>query len=592
MRFSTKKVYFHSRYLSLSRKSKILRCCDKKLTNLYQLISFYKIISTNIQLSFVVKGRTKSFMMEFKQFAVLLVVALIGSSTCERVQVPCTFSNTVRGYTCRLPNINLADQDYVIAGGEHLSGFNDASVVSFVSINNNFRSFPQISRFANLRNIQVTGGLIERLETNDIANRTALESLNLNNNQISAFDERTFATVPNLNDVTLRFNRIRNLIPAVFNAAVGLQNLDVSYNSVERLSSGLLFSSNSRLVSLQLSGNNIDFINQTIFNNLGALNIFDLSSNICYSGTFFGINQPSTRQQMMQRLQPCFSDQPVNVRCQFEFIEMNENKGYGCTLRDLQLYDRSRQVSVGGFHVGPNTNANVRFLRIELSRTPFIIRELFTSFPNLEGLEIIFSELSEISAESFTNARNLKYLNIRNNPIKRIEANVFQNATNLEELYLWWNSELNFVSENAFTGLENLRELHLISSNLPSILPRTFRPLTSLQLLELSQNGINYIDSRWFSTNRQLTHLQMNSNSIDAIHPSILDLPELTSLFLQGNRCVSNVFIITDSVSRQIVRNALLPCFDNYPTRKRRFVLDVEGDVTFFNESGNEIITL
>lgn len=545
-----------------------------------------------IQLVSVVKKRIKSIKMGLPKLAVLFLVGLIASSSGERIQVPCIFSNTFAGYTCRLPEVNLAEQDYEIVGGDHLPGLNDASVVSFVSNNNNFLSFPRLPRFTNLRSIQVIGSLIERLEANDLAMHANLATLNLNNNRISSFDERAFENNPTLQNIHLRFNRVRNLFPAVFNAAVGLESLDLSYNSLERLSSGDLFTGNSRLATLQVSGNQIDFINQTLFNNLPALNIFDFSSNVCFSGSFFGITNPTARQQMLQQLQSCFTDTPVNVRCQFEFLAMNNDQGYGCTLRDVKLYDRSRQVTVGGFHLSGNTNNDVRFLRIELSHTPFIIRELFTSFPNLEGLEIMFSDLREISNESFANALNLKYLNIRNNPIRRIEANVFNAMRNLEVLNLWWNTDLDYVSEDAFTGLESLIDLQIISSDIPFVLPRTFRPLTSLRFLELAQNKLGYIDSRWFSTNRQLTQLRMNSNSIDAIHPSLLDLPELTSIFLQGNTCVSNVFFITDNISRENVRIALLPCFDNYPTRKRRFVLDVEGDVTFINEDGNEVITL
>ena len=541
---------------------------------------------------FIRAEKNKIFTMESKNLFILLVFGFIGNSTADQVQVPCTFSNTIRGYTCRLPSVNLADQDYIIVGGNHLPGFNDASVVSFVSINNNLRSFPLLSRFSNLQHIQVTGSLIERLEENDIGSRTALQSLNLDNNQIFSFDDSVFSEVPNLSDLTFRFNRIRNLFPAVFNAAAGLRNLDISYNLIESLSSQKLFSNNTLLESLQLSGNKIVQINQGIFNSIGALNLFDLSSNICYSGTFFGINNPTVRNQMIQRLQPCFTDAPVNVRCQFTMIEMNNNVGYGCHLRDLKLYDRNRQITVDGFHISPNTNNDVRFLRIELSHTPFIIRELFAAFPNLQGLEIMFSDLSEIDSGSFVNAHNLRYINIRNNPLRRLEANIFQNVTSLEQLLLWWNVELDYISENAFTGLENLRELQVISSKVPYILPRTFRPLFALQILEVTQTKLEYIDSRWFSTNRQLAELKMNSNSINALHRSLLDLPQLTSLFLQGNTCVSNIFFISDSISRENARNALLPCFDNYPTRKRRFVLDVEGDVTFINDSGNEIVTL
>lgn len=529
--------------------------------------------------------------MDLKFLRILFVLCLVGGLNSASVEVPCSFSLMSRGYTCRLPDVNLANQDVVISGGNHLLGFNDESVVNFVSINNNFRHFPNLGRFPNLRHVQVSGGLIQTILQSDLVNHTALETINLSNNQIDRLDQRPFANNPNLQELHLRFNRVRNLAPEVFVDTPNLLILDLSYNSVERLSSGNLFATNQRMTHLQLSGNRIDFINRTIFDNLGGLLLFDFTSNFCYSELFFGINVPSARNQMLQRLAPCFSDAPVNIRCDFDFLNMNDDYRYGCLLTDVELYDESSQVAIGGFHIFPNTNNEVIFLRIQLSHTPFIIRELFTTFPNLEGLEVIFSSLQRINSDSFAYAGNLRYINIRNNPIRRLEANVFQNATNLEQLFLWWNTELDFLSEYAFSGLEKLNELHLVSSSIPYIQPQTFRPLVSLRFLELGQNRLDLIDSRWFSTNRQLGQLMMNSNDVSAIHPSLLDLPELSALFLEGNICVSDVFFINDIASREMARSALRPCFDNYPNRKRRFFMTVEGEVTISKENGTEIIT-
>jgi hypothetical protein len=100
--------------------------------------------------------------MELKKLTILLIVGFICSSSA-RLQVPCNFFDSFHGYTCRLPGMTIADNDYEIVGGEHLPGDNDDSVAAFLSINNKFRNFPTLSRFANLRHIEVTGSMITRI---------------------------------------------------------------------------------------------------------------------------------------------------------------------------------------------------------------------------------------------------------------------------------------------------------------------------------------------------------------------------------------------------------------------------------------------
>lgn len=130
-----------------------------------------------------------------------------------------------------------------------------------------------------------------------------------------------------------------------------------------------------------------------------------------------------------------------------------------------------------------------------------------------------------------------------------------------------------------------------MSTAISSLPPQIFRPLVALRLLELEGNQLELIDSRWFTANHQLRQLMMNRNRIEAIHPSLLELPSLTSLFLNSNICVSDIFFISEETIES-VRNALLPCFNNYSTHKRRYVLDVEGEVSILHKNGTEIVRL
>lgn len=175
---------------------------------------------------------------------------------------------------------------------------------------------------------------------------------------------------------------------------------------------------------------------------------------------------------------------------------------------------------------------------------------------------------------------NLRFLHIRNNDLHRLEANSLEQLVNSSSSS---SGGIKFTSLSSlplicFNGLERLHELHLMSTSISSIPPQTFRPLVALRLLELEDNQLELIDSRWFVENLQPRQLMMNRNIINAIHPSLLDLPQLAVLFLDSNLCVSEIFFISEETRSNVTR-ALQPCFDNYVANKRRFILEVDGEV-------------
>lgn len=165
-----------------------------------------------------------------------------------------------------------------------------------------------------------------------------------------------------------------------------------------------------------------------------------------------------------------------------------------------------------------------------------------------------------------------------------MQANSFLYAINLREIHMWTNG-LQYVHENAFQGLWSLQELHLFGGYLTSFSPNTFAPLFNLRFLEVSYNLIEVLDSRWFTNNTFITRLNFNHNIINAVAPNLVDMPGLTNLQLFNNTCVDNIFTINDQ-TREQVRLELNPCFVNYPTRLRRFWMELEGDLSLYYSNG------
>lgn len=116
-------------------------------------------------MSFNKKGEN-SAKKRMKGIFYITFIVLLSSFSNAVVQIPCDFQNTPRGYECRLPDVDLSIfDDFAIIGGTHLPGQSDATVFSFMSVNNNFPYFPtrHIARFPALRHIKVSGSLIPNL---------------------------------------------------------------------------------------------------------------------------------------------------------------------------------------------------------------------------------------------------------------------------------------------------------------------------------------------------------------------------------------------------------------------------------------------
>lgn len=519
------------------------------------------------------------------------VILLFIASVSAQVQIPCEFAQTPRGYECRLPDVDLSTfPEFTLVGGTHLPGQNDQTVASFMSLNNNFHFFPTagLARFPGLRHIKISGSEITELPALAVANRPLLETISLSNNYIDRIDVTAFQGTPNIIEFNLMFNRLRSIENSVFVQLPNLRVLDLSFNILERVPANAL-ATNPSLMSINLNSNRISHINQTFFDSFVNITTFFFNANLCYSGSFFNLNLIGNRNDMFNRLQTCFIDGGVMFTCRFgrEFEGISFDDRYTCLLRGLEASDQNKVINVRGFHSAGLTNADVTFAWVDNSNVRFVIRQLFPTFTNLVGLQISSANLEVIQENAFQGATNLRYLTIVLNNLRGLHDHAFQHATNLQEIHLWFNN-LEYIQEHAFAGLTNLRELHLTGGLLEYIPTNTFAPLINLQVFEANNNLIPYIDSRWFVNNTQINRLSFDDNRIFAVHPTLIEMPLLTTLRLLRNVCIDYIFSITPQ-TRDEVRQALMPCFEGYPMRQQVFRMELTGELNVYDEEGNVI---
>lgn len=259
---------------------------------------------------------------------------------------------------------------------------------------------------------------------------------------------------------------------------------------------------------------------------------------------------------------PAIRAQVVNINCFF----FSFNNIYECNLFAVSVPDDEAAIIViGGLHQAGRNNLDVEKVFIDTSDTPFIITQLFTTFPNTAEMTIWSSRLTRIQSNAFENAHNLRFVRFMGNPLATIHANAFTRASNLRDLDFFDNS-IEFIHESAFHGLALLESLYIEQSRISELPPNVFQSLVSLRSLSLSGNSISSIDGRLLANSPQLYSLRIDRNQINAIERTFLDpLPNLVFFNMQTNLCASNMWTIDGStVSFDTLRLSLATCFDNF----------------------------
>ena len=292
------------------------------------------------------------------------------------------------------------------------------------------------------------------------------------------------------------------------------------------------------------------------------------------------------------------------AQVQNSFVEcryiQDERLDYTCLLENIVQLNEFAMIFVSGIHISGRNNHNVRSIRIANSTTPFIITQLFTTFPFATTLEIENSRLERINSTSFLRAGALEAIRITHNPLRTIVTGVFRNLTRLRVLNLN-NNQINQLPDQLFDGLTSLEILTLAYNRIFNVTSNTFRSLTRLEALDLSFNNLTHISGDSIYHNMNLITLALRNNQIQAIQPNFVNnLNNLSLLMLGNNNCVDQTFI---RPSNWNLTDGLRTCFNNWngtpvipgpeiPIDFRKYVMYLRGELIVANENGQVISRL
>lgn len=285
--------------------------------------------------------------------------------------------------------------------------------------------------------------------------------------------------------------------------------------------------------------------------------------------------------------------QTVNVTCEFRVVPIVAR--YSCVINSVTIPDDEYlEISFVGQHLEGRSNADVELVQITSSNIPFVMSQLFTTFPNLQIFEQT-TNLTRIQPNAFANASSLiHYRTFGNLHLRTIQANAFAGASRLQVLFIMGGG-VQIIDENAFNGLSQVEDISLVDNEIKELPINVFRPLKSVTFIRLGINQLESIPGRLFEANSRLYWVGLNFNRINAIERNLIDnIPALERLELIENVCADSMWD-TDwpDVTLDTMREGLKTCFDNFDSRDvKTFTVELRGHLTIRDENGAEIITL
>jgi len=162
-------------------------------------------------------------------------------------------------------------------------------------------------------------------------------------------------------------------------------------------------------------------------------------------------------------------------------------------------------------------------------------------FPNLVTYSFINAGVTEISLDNFRNLVALEVIALNGNEIETIQWDTFNHTTNLRELNLN-NNKISFFNEYILAPVQKLEKFWISNNSLSNNFPKS-RYSPTLKEINLSDNAITEIHDNIFQTCNDLEIINLSLNGITFLNSdNFLNKPNLMSVDLTGNICIDEVF--------------------------------------------------
>ncbi|XP_075258963.1 uncharacterized protein LOC142350862 isoform X2 [Convolutriloba macropyga] len=335
------------------------------------------------------------------------------------------------------------------------SGTEDSSIIYLSLSSNKFSEVPPklCQQFPYLNELDLSGNRISKIRTKDFEGCEVIEILYLSDNQISAIELGAFSSLVRLKILKLDGNRLTSITKnqSMFSRLEPLQQLDMSRNQINFLES-LCFKGLGHLTVLNLSQNALWNMRSATFYHLKSLKYLDLSNNKLKqfkNDTLFGLGNLTSIDVSHNAIETFGGQLPL------QYVQ-------ALTHLDLSFNAISKVLAVG-------TAPELKSLNISYNSISFIENSAFANLVSLQSLDLAHNSIHsfEKSSQIFIALTNLRSLNFSSNPIKNIPGLIFSELSPKLQYFSLRNTSLSTLAQHALTDsvFPNLRHFEVSSSN-------------------------------------------------------------------------------------------------------------------------------
>ncbi|WAR25980.1 LRIG3-like protein [Mya arenaria] len=327
---------------------------------------------------------------------------------------------------------------------------------------------------------------------------TWITDLEIQSNGISSIHPDDFKGLINLQKIDLSNNEITFINESVFANLPALKDIKINFNKLTEIP---IFKQNPFLHRLELTHNDIHTINPSALKYLKQLDLLDLSYNVLREVTN--------------------SSFPENLTLTKLFLKNNE----------LSLFE------VGGFY----NLTKLESLKMSKNKIQILPKDLFARSGSLKMLDLSKNKLVRLAGLTFQGLHGLQRLKLHRNEMHLLEDGVFYGLSKLQSLQLDENN-LTTISQNWLYGLDNLKELVVSNNQIFRIEPKSWEYAPHITTLDLHRNELVTVESDSLSNLESLHSLNLASNHIEFIQEEAFKhLAELEQLDLNNNRISSTI---------------------------------------------------
>lgn len=299
--------------------------------------------------------------------------------------------------------------------------------------------------------------------------------------------------VSNIHHIRWWYGGIKNINEAIRNPYL-LEYLDLSFNNITYLQENL-FSNYTKLMELNLSYNLISDLSREVFKSHRKVRKFNLSHN-------------HLRAMPFQVFSPIAN-----------MLELDLSYNYLVTFLDHYF----------------KFNKNIEVLLLNNNQLVKITSNALVDLINLEHLDLSYNYLQSISLGLFDSLNELQYLNLANNPLTSFASGTFRNLKNLKFLNLSGN-KLTQLSFGLLHFSPQLKSFTLDNTSIEVIHNSELLGIPELTILNIRNNKrLREIETYVLADVPMLKELDISGNFLTYLPQSIVSLSHLKKLNISDN---------------------------------------------------------